>query len=622
MAGRPWLSFGFFVPMLAALLLVIAVSCGGGATSTAAPQPESVAPAAEPAAEPEAMEETKDTGEAAEVQVAPTATPVPVAAATATAVPEAVSAAAEPFGTLRTSFGDMPAYGPHTRYRPGVSVPHLMIAHEGLFTFDKDSILRGQMVKEWSVAPDNRTWTFKLHEGIQFHGGWGEVTPEDIFYSVREVGADDSTCGCAQTQAMFSNPDGYWIALDNYTLELDTVTPAADLLNWLDFPGSGSAWIFSKKQWDTLSETQTVDEAIPQLVGTGPWEMEEIRLGEVWKFKAVPDHWRKTPEFAEAHILTIPEESTALANFLTGKLDVWSAAPDSLPKVAELETTKFMSMKGAGELVLFIWQNGYTYVGTDKQWPGYNPDDPWTASDTDLDSEGWERARKVREAIGLAIDREKIIDELLHGDGETALAFGWQSRKSQWLEGWEWPYDPERSRQLLKEAGYEDGFDMDVSVGATRVASVAQLTCEAIAVMLQDVGINAILRNVPTSVLYPGYKARTQQGITCQHVNTGAVEPFSRAAVCYTPGNLWGCGWDHPKFTELMKKASETFDFDKRWAIQLEMGQFMRDNALSIGVYGQNQVFPLGPKLDSWEEHLSMGMPGAITALEYAPHRK
>ena len=68
-----------------------------------------------------------------------------------------------------------------------------------------------------------------------------------------------------------------------------------------------------------------------------------------------------------------------------------------------------------------------------------------------------------------------------------------------------------------------------------------------------------------------------------------------------------------------MKKASETFDFDKRWAIQLEMGQFMRDNALSIGVYGQNQVFPLGPKLDSWEEHLSMGMPGAITALEYAP---
>ena len=334
---------------------------------------------------------------------------------------------------------------------------------------------------------------------------------------------------------MFSNPDGYWIALDNYTLELDTVTPAADLLNWLDFPGSGSAWIFSKKQWDTLSETQTVDEAIPQLVGTGPWEMEEIRLGEVWKFKAVPDHWRKTPEFAEAHILTIPEESTALANFLTGKLDVWSAAPDSLPKVAELETTKFMSMKGAGELVLFIWQNGYTYVGTDKQWPGYNPDDPWTASDTDLDSEGWERARKVREAIGLAIDREKIIDELLHGDGETALAFGWQSRKSQWLEGWEWPYDPERSRQLLKEAGYEDGFDMDVSVGATRVASVAQLTCEAIAVMLQDVGINAILRECSYQRPVSGVQGPARNRASPANMSTPAQWNLSREQLSAIP---------------------------------------------------------------------------------------
>ena len=404
MSGRPWLSFGFFVPMLAALLLVIAVSCGGGATSTAAPQPESVAPAAEPAAEPEAMEETKDTGEAAEAQVAPTATPVPVPEAEAAAEPEVVTTGAEPFGTLRTSFESMPFYGPHTRHRPTGGQPSTMPAHEGLFQLDKDSIFRGLIVDEWSVAPDDRTWTFKLHKGIQFQGGWGELTPEDVIFSIRELGADDGTCGCAQIQKIFDNPEGYFIALDNYTLEVDTGTPAPDLVSWLDWPASNSAWIFSKKHWDASSETLGVNEAIAQLVGTGPWEMEEIRLGEVWEFKAVPDHWRKTPEFAELRMLTIPEEATALANFLTGKLDIWSAAPDSLPKVAELETTKFMSQRGVGEMNLIIWQNGYTFNGTDRQWPGYDPDSPWIASDPDLESEGWERARKVREAIGLAID--------------------------------------------------------------------------------------------------------------------------------------------------------------------------------------------------------------------------
>ena len=177
MSGRPWVSFGFFVPMLAALLLVIAVSCGGGATSTAAPQPESVAPAAEPAAEPEAMEETKDTGEAAEVQVSPTATPVPVAAATATPVPEAVSTAAEPYGTLRTSFPAMPTYAPHTRYQDQSAGPILLFGHEGLFTLDKDSIFRGSLVEDWSVAGDNRTWTFNLMKGYPIPRGLGRGDP-------------------------------------------------------------------------------------------------------------------------------------------------------------------------------------------------------------------------------------------------------------------------------------------------------------------------------------------------------------------------------------------------------------------------------------------------------------
>ena len=369
-------------------------------------------------------------------------------------------------------------------------------------------------------------------------------------------------------------------------------------------------------------ETLDEDEAATQLVGTGPWEVDEINLGEVWKFKAVPDHWRKTPEFAELHLLTIPEESTALANFLTGKIDTWSAAPDSLPRVAELETTKFMSLKGAGEMNLIIWQNGYTYNGTDKQWPGYNPDLPWIGSDPDLDSEGWERARKVREAIGLSIDRQKIVDELLGGEGEPGATYGWQPFRSQWPDGWEWPYDPERAKQLLTEAGYEDGFDIDISTAATRSGSISQSACEAMADMLQDVGINAIIKNVPVTELYDAYKARTQQGITCQHINTFGGEPVDLHRLSYSPELLWGVGWDHPWFTERMRKASETFDFEERWAIQVEMGQWMRDNGMGIGVYSQNQVFPLGPQLDGWGDHLSMGYAQVLTAFEYAPHRQ
>ena len=192
---------------------------------------------------------------------------------------------------------------------------------------------------------------------------------------------------------------------------------------------------------------------------------------------------------------------------------------------------------------------------------------------------------------------------------------------SQWPEGWEWPYDPERAKQLLKEAGYEDGLVIDISSAATIAKSTSEVACEAVAVMLQNVGINAILKQVPTSVLYPGYKNRTQTGLTCQHDSFAGGEPLSLHRIIYDPGLLWGVAWDHPWYTERMLKAYETFDYDDRWALQLEMGQWMRDNALSMSLYGENQVFPLGPQLDTWDEHLSMGYPTLISNTEYAKHR-
>ena len=597
MSRRPWLSFGFFVPMLAALLLVIAVSCGGGATSTAAPQPESVAPAAEP--------------------TAPTATPVPVAVAADE--PEVVTTGAEPYGTLNSSFVRLGVFSTHPRWTAGGNQSLARLpTHESLFRMDIDSQFQGLMVEDWSIAPDNRTWTFKLHKGINFSGGWGEVTPEDIIYSLREFGAEGNSCGCDQTQAMFNNPDGYFVGLDNYTLELDTVVPTWDLLSWMNQPNCCSAHVMSKKQWFKLLETETQDEAIQHLVGTGPFELTEARTGEFWTFKAVPDHWRKVPEFAELKFLDIPEEATSLANFLTGKIDIWRASPDSLAVVGGEADTKFMSQGGAGELSLNIWGNFYEYVGTDEE--RYFPDKPWVSSNPDLDSPEWENARKVRQAIGLAIDRDKLVEGILGGEGEPGSMVGWQAFKSQWPAGFAWEYDVERAKQLLKEAGYEDGFDIQLTAADTGSPTVV-IACDAIGDMLADINLNVTMRRIGLGALYDEYKARSVDGLTC-HSLPSFMEPIALHKIIYDPTVLWGMGFDHPWYTERLTTAFTTFDRDERWELQLEMAAFIRENAFDIGVYGSNNVYPLGPKLDSWEEHLSMGDPRQISNLEFAIHRR
>ena len=605
------------MPLLAALLLVIAVSCGGAATSTTAPEPEAMMedPTAMPEPEPEA-----DAMEP-EPELAPTATSVPEAEPEATAMPEVADTGAEPYGTLNIGVTQLGRYAGNHRYGTSGTLFSLsgITSHEGLFTIDGDSRFQPLMVDEWSIVGD-RVWTFHLHKGIEFHQGWGEVRPDDIIFTTLENGQADSPCGCIQTLAIFDNPDGYFIGLDDYTLELDTGIPAWDVLTWITTPGYGR--VFSKTQWDTLLETQTADEATGQVVGTGPLELTEARTGEFWQFKAVPDHWRKTPEFAELKLLDIPEESTKIANFLVGKIDTWAAAEDSIAVVAEDPDTRFMSQKGTSEFYLIIWQNGYHYVGTDQERAGYDPELPWVSASPDLDSPEWERARKVREAIGLAVDRQKIVDELLGGEGVADAVYGWGTHRSRMPASWKWDFDQDRAKQLLKEAGYEDSFDITISPAFTTAPASVTSACAAVADMLKDVGINATHEVIPASILYPQYKDRTQQGITCQYQNSYFQEPVWLHRFSYHPEGVWGLGWDHPWYTERVVKANETFDAEVRWAMQLEMGQWMRDNALGISVYAGNQVYPLGPKVDSWEEHLSMARPTAISGLEYAKHRQ
>ena len=137
----------------------------------------------------------------------------------------------------------MPVYHPHPRYRATGFEEPTMVAHEGLFILDRDYQLTGNLVKDWSVAADNKTWTFELHDGIQFHGDWGPMTPEDVIYSTRELGADDGTCGCSQIQTLFGNPDedwrtdGFWEVINDTTIQLNSdPSGLVDLPYRLDFP--------------------------------------------------------------------------------------------------------------------------------------------------------------------------------------------------------------------------------------------------------------------------------------------------------------------------------------------------------------------------------------------------
>ena len=517
----------------------------------------------------------------------------------------------------------MGPYQGHPSITSNPTMGHVTLAaYEGLALRDVNGKYRGQLAEGWSIAPDNRVWTLKLNKGVQFHGGWGEMVAEDVIWSHSEAGVEGSRHGgTAQIRRAFSNPDGYMQALDDYTIELDTGIPQWDVLVYLATPGVDAPWVVSKRQVEEMVASIGLDAANSQLVGTGPWEMVDHRTGEFFKFKAVLDHYRKTPYFAEMTFFEIPELSTQIANFQIGKLDVFQTAPDTLPTMAALSGTKFMSQSDVTESHLGLYGSWYEYVGTPQQRPGYNPDKlPYVSSNPDPASPEWERARKVREAMAISIDRQKIIDELLGGEGNPLSMWGWVGHGDRALPKWTWKYDLERAKQLMKDAGYEDGFEVQLSP-AIRGVPVEVEACEAVADMWADIGIKARLQRVPYGTIRPSIIARTLEGVTC-HASNPQPSPLVVFGYTFNPENSWNAGVEHPYITPRLIEARDTFDDEERWRLTVAMTDWIWDNVLDIGLYSQNNVYALGPKLDPWLEHLLTADPRRISGLEWAPHRK
>ena len=195
------------------------------------------------------------------------------------------------------------------------------------------------------------------------------MTADDVIWTMQDYGAEGSISPRAShLRRLWNNPEGWGQAVDDYTIELHTGETHFDMLLWMSVPYAGN--IVSKKQVDELGE----EAASSQGAGTGPWEIVEVRPQEFWKMRAVEEHWRKTPNFAELILHEITEESTRLANFQTGNLDVFNVVGlDSLPTVQAMPGVKFMRVEDGATEHLGIFGAFYVGIDTEDQRPGYDP---------------------------------------------------------------------------------------------------------------------------------------------------------------------------------------------------------------------------------------------------------
>ena len=164
--------------------------------------------------------------------------------------------------------------------------------YDSLITRDpKTFTYRPGLATEWKPSNEMRTWTFKLRSGVPFHEGWGEMTAEDVKFTVEQNLKPDAQGGTAPylraNLDRIEMPDKLTVVMHFKTRLWDVPSQFSQFVGYQN--------ITSKKYLESVGE----EKASSHPIGTGPYRHVEGKQGDFHRFEAVPNHWRKTPDFKE-----------------------------------------------------------------------------------------------------------------------------------------------------------------------------------------------------------------------------------------------------------------------------------------------------------------------------------
>jgi peptide/nickel transport system substrate-binding protein len=350
--------------------------------------------------------------------------------------------------------------------------------YEGLVNRSKDfKSLEPSLALSWQQV-EPTVWRFKLRPGVRFHDG-SPFSADDAVFSIQR--ALEKTSQRANQLTGVSGAR----KVDALTIDVLTAAPDAVLPErlWLIMMMS-KAWCEQhkvEKPQDYNGKQETY--AVRNANGTGPFMLERYESDVRTTLKANPRWWGGAaagrPD--EVQYLVIQSDATRLAALQSGQVDFVIDPPfQDLPRLKADPSLKIVSIQDIGTQYLAFDQHSEALPGLDR-----NPF----------------KDVRVRKAVQLAVDTDLIVRQVLRGEG-TATG----SHLSPLIDGYVPAFekrpkaDAAAARALLKQAGYGQGFAVTLDcVNAAYRAAV----CQAIAAMLEKVGVQVKFQPSPSSIFFP-----------------------------------------------------------------------------------------------------------------------
>ncbi len=377
---------------------------------------------------------------------------------------------------------------------------------EGLTRFMSDGSVVAGLAESWDISDDGTTYTFRLRDGVTFHDGT-TMDADDVKFTLDRARAEDSANA---QKALFAGISEVTV-IDPTTVEVALSAPDG---NFLFNMAWGDAVIVAPESIENIKQNP---------IGTGPFKFGSWVQGDRIEISRNAEYWGDAPALEAATFKFISDPTAAFAAIMAQDIDAFAGfpAPENLPQFEA--DPRFQVLVGSTE--------GETILSTNNKMPP-------------LDDV------RVRQAIAHAIDRQAIINGAMFGLG-TPIGTHFAPHNPDYVDlTAKSNYDPEKSKALLAEAGFADGFTTTLKLPPP---SYARRGGEIIAAQLRAVGIDTEITNLEWAQWLEEVFRGKDFGLTI----VSHTEPFD-IGIYARPDYYFQ--YDNPAFQELMTTLGATSD--------------------------------------------------------------
>lgn len=320
--------------------------------------------------------------------------------------------------------------------------PYMQAVYDTVLRANPAGEIEPNLATEWSWNDDRTVLTLTLRDDVTFVDG-SALTAQDVAASLlafRDGGSPNKSNLAAVADV---------VAVDDTTVEITLSAPDPALETYL----TQNAGLVENDEAITAPDVDTVP------VGSGPYilDTESTVVGSSYTFDRNPDYWNPEAQHYEQLVINVYADPTSQLNAIRGGQVNVSSLSDNT-QIPQVESA------------------GFTAIGSESDWTG------WLLADREGTIAPALADVRVRQAINYALDREALLNALGGGYGTaTTQVFPWfSSSYDESLDSY-YAYDVEKAKSLLAEAGYPDGFEIDMPQLASRPPAQFALMADQLA---------------------------------------------------------------------------------------------------------------------------------------------